>query len=99
MFGAVAARRAPPWAGAVAAGSGGTINATGSLDFRVTRVGADTVLERIVAMVRAAQGAKLPIQALVDKVVAYFVPAVLVVAALTFVAWLVFGQEGSLSLT
>ncbi|HET8984757.1 MAG TPA: heavy metal translocating P-type ATPase [Trueperaceae bacterium] len=77
---------------------GGTINATGSLDFRVTRVGADTVLEQIVALVRAAQGAKLPIQALVDKVVAYFVPAVLVVAALTFVAWLVFGPEGSFSL-
>jgi Cu+-exporting ATPase len=77
---------------------GGTINATGSIDFRVTHVGADTVLEQIVALVRTAQGAKLPIQALVDKVVAYFVPAVLVVAALTFVAWLVLGPEGSLSL-
>jgi len=77
---------------------GGTINGTGSLDYRVTRVGADTVLAQIVAMVRAAQGAKLPIQALVDKVVRYFVPAVLAVAALTFVAWLVFGPEGSVGL-
>ncbi len=77
---------------------GGTINSTGSLDYRVTRVGNDTVLAQIVALVQAAQGAKLPIQALVDKVVAYFVPAVLVVAALTFVAWLVFGPEGTFGL-
>ena len=77
---------------------GGTINATGSLDFRVTRVGSNTVLAKIVAMVQAAQGAKLPIQALVDRVVAYFVPAVLVVAALTLIAWLVFGPEGTFGL-
>src|SRR5690606_29780083 len=51
---------------------GGTVNGTGSLDFRVARVGADTVLAQIVVMVQAAQGAKLPIQAAVDKVVAYF---------------------------
>ena len=68
---------------------GGTINTTGSFDFRVTKVGADTLLSQIVAMVEAAQGAKLPIQALVDKVVRYFVPGVLAVAALTCLAWLV----------
>src|SRR3546814_4728183 len=56
---------------------GGTINKTGAFSFRATKVGADTVLAHIVRMVEAAQGAKLPIQALVDKVTAWFVPAVL----------------------
>jgi Cation transport ATPase len=54
-------------------------------------VGADTVLAQIVRMVETAQGAKLPIQALVDKVTMVFVPVVMAVAALTFLAWLVFG--------
>jgi P-type Cu+ transporter len=70
---------------------GGTINRDGSLTIAVTKIGADTVLARIVAMVEEAQGTKLPIQALADKVTAWFVPAVLGIAALTFVLWLVFG--------
>jgi heavy metal translocating P-type ATPase len=70
---------------------GGTLNTRGAFAFRATRVGADTVLAQIVRMVETAQGAKLPIQALVDKVTMVFVPVVMGVAALTFLAWLVFG--------
>jgi Cu+-exporting ATPase len=76
---------------------GGTINKTGSFTFRATKVGADTVLAQIIRMVEAAQGSKLPIQALVDKVTAWFVPAVMAAAALTFLVWLVFGPEPALS--
>ncbi|MFO7545646.1 MAG: heavy metal translocating P-type ATPase [Trueperaceae bacterium] len=72
---------------------GGTINTTGAFRFEATKVGADTVLAQIIAMVEAAQGAKLPIQALADKVVRYFVPAVMAVAAVTFGVWLVFGPQ------
>ncbi|HAF56394.1 MAG TPA: cadmium-translocating P-type ATPase [Thauera sp.] len=70
---------------------GGTLNTRGAFAFRTTRVGADTVLAQIIRMVEAAQGAKLPIQALVDKVTMVFVPVVMGVAVLTFLAWLVFG--------
>ncbi|HZH51302.1 MAG TPA: heavy metal translocating P-type ATPase [Microvirga sp.] len=77
---------------------GGTINKTGSFSFRATRIGADTVLAQIVRMVEQAQGSKLPIQALVDKVTAWFVPAVMAAAALTFLVWLVFGPEPALGL-
>ena len=70
---------------------GGTLNTRGAFAFRATRVGADTVLAQIIRMVEAAQGAKLPIQALVDKVTMVFVPVVMAVAALTFLAWVVFG--------
>ncbi|HEY0147085.1 MAG TPA: heavy metal translocating P-type ATPase [Methylovirgula sp.] len=76
---------------------GGTVNANGSLTVRVTKVGADTVLARIVHMVGEAQGAKLPVQALADKVTAWFVPAVIVVALLTFVAWLIFGPHPAIA--
>ncbi len=72
---------------------GGTINTSGSLTVKVTKTGADTVLSRIIKMVEQAQGAKLPIQALADKVTAWFVPAVMGVAALTFLVWLVFGPQ------
>ncbi|MFV0244979.1 MAG: heavy metal translocating P-type ATPase [Qingshengfaniella sp.] len=75
----------------------GTVNGNGSLTFRAEKVGADTMLAQIVRMVETAQGAKLPIQAAVDRVTAWFVPAVLAVAALTFVVWLVFGPEPALS--
>ncbi|AWN50627.1 heavy metal translocating P-type ATPase [Methylobacterium sp. 17Sr1-1] len=68
--------------------TGGTVNGTGALTVAVERVGADTALAQIVRMVEAAQGAKLPIQALADRVTARFVPAVLVLSLLTFVAWL-----------
>jgi len=76
---------------------GGTINKTGSFSFRATKVGADTVLAHIVRMVEAAQGSKLPIQALVDKVTAWFVPAVMAAAALTFSIWLFFGPPPALT--
>jgi Cu+-exporting ATPase len=76
---------------------GGTINTSGSLTVKVTKIGADTVLARIIKMVEQAQGTKLPIQALADKVTSWFVPAVMGVAALTFIVWLVFGPQPSLS--
>ncbi|MBI1418919.1 MAG: heavy metal translocating P-type ATPase [Limimaricola sp.] len=72
---------------------GGTINGTGTLVFTATAVGADTMLARIIAMVEQAQGAKLPIQSAVDRVTAWFVPAVLAAAAATVLAWLVFGPS------
>jgi len=77
---------------------GGTINKNGSLLFRATRVGADTVLAQIIRMVEAAQGSKLPIQALVDRVTAWFVPAVMSLALITFGVWLWFGPEPALTL-
>ncbi len=70
---------------------GGTVNGNGTLSYRAEAVGADTVLARIVALVEAAQGAKLPIQALADRVVLWFVPAVLVVALATLLVWLMLG--------
>ncbi|MCT4372330.1 copper-translocating P-type ATPase [Yangia mangrovi] len=76
---------------------GGTVNGAGALSFRATAVGADTMLARIIAMVEEAQGAKLPIQALADKVVIWFVPAVIAAATLTFLAWLIFGPSPALT--
>ncbi len=72
---------------------GGTINKTGSFTYRATKVGADTLLAQIIRMVEQAQGAKLPIQALVDRITSWFVPAVMAAAALTFLVWLVLGPE------
>jgi len=77
---------------------GGTINTTGALRFDATKVGSETVLAQIIAMVEAAQGAKLPIQALVDRVVLYFVPTVLALAAITFGVWVAFGPQPALTL-
>jgi Cu+-exporting ATPase len=77
--------------------AGGTVNGNGSLTYRATRVGADTMLARITRMVEQAQAAKLPIQALVDRITAWFVPAVMAAAAVTFLAWLLFGPSPSLS--
>jgi Cu+-exporting ATPase len=76
---------------------GGTVNKKGAFRFRATKVGSATMLAQIVRMVEAAQGAKLPIQALVDQVTAWFVPAVMAVAAITFAAWLIFGASPALS--
>ena len=76
---------------------GGTINGTGALTYTATAVGRDTMLARIVAMVEDAQGAKLPIQGLVDKITAWFVPAVMAFATLTVVGWLIFGPEPALT--
>ncbi|WP_047462563.1 heavy metal translocating P-type ATPase [Rhizobium rhizogenes] len=76
---------------------GGTINKTGSFTFRATKVGSDTLLAQIIKMVEAAQGSKLPIQTLVDKVTGWFVPAVILAAALTFGAWMLLGPSPALS--
>jgi P-type Cu+ transporter len=67
--------------------AGGTMNRTGSFRFEVTRVGKDTVLQQILRMVEEAQGSRAPIQRLADRVAAVFVPAVLLVALATFLAW------------
>jgi Cu+-exporting ATPase len=77
---------------------GGTINTTGSFTYRATRVGADTLLAQIIRMVEHAQGAKLPIQAMVDRITGWFVPAVIAAAALTFLVWLLLGPEPALGL-
>lgn len=77
--------------------TGGTVNGTGSFQFRATRVGADTTLAQIIRMVEQAQGAKLPIQGLVDRITLWFVPAVMALAALTVLVWLLVGPSPSLS--
>jgi Cu+-exporting ATPase len=77
--------------------TGGTVNGQGAITFRATAVGTDTVLARIIRMVEDAQSAKLPIQAMVDRVTLYFVPVVMAVAALTVLVWLVFGPEPALT--
>lgn len=75
---------------------GGTVNGTGALRVRATRVGADTVLAQVIRMVEQAQGAKLPIQGLVDRITAWFVPIVIAISLLTLVVWLVFGPAPAL---
>ncbi len=77
--------------------TGGTVNGTGSFQFRATRVGADTTLAQIIRMVEEAQGAKLPIQGMVDRITLWFVPAVMAFAALTVLIWLVIGPSPALS--
>ena len=74
---------------------GATLNRNGALQLRVTRTGEETVLARIIRLVREAQGSKPPIQRLADRVSAVFVPVVLVLATLTFGVWLLFGPEPS----
>ena len=80
-----------------AAVTGGTVNGTGALTYGATKVGRDTMLARIVTMVEEAQGAKLPIQGLVDRITLWFVPVVMVLAALTCLAWLTFGPAPALT--
>ncbi|MCR0980867.1 heavy metal translocating P-type ATPase [Roseomonas populi] len=70
---------------------GGTVNGAGALRLRATAVGSGTVLARITRLVEEAQGGKLPVQALADRVTLWFVPAVIGVAALTFLGWLLLG--------
>ena len=77
--------------------TGGTVNGAGSLTVQATRVGADSTLAQIIRMVEQAQGAKLPIQGLVDRVTLWFVPAVMALSVLTVLAWLVFGAGAGLS--
>ena len=72
---------------------GGTVNGTGSFVMRATRVGADTLLAQIVKLVSEAQRTRAPIQRLADVVAAWFVPVVLIAAALTFAAWSIYGPQ------
>lgn len=69
---------------------GGTLNKTGSFEFKVTRVGSETVLAQIIRLVEEAQGSKAPIQAFADRISAWFVPAVIGLALLTFIVWYFF---------
>ncbi len=76
---------------------GGTINGTGSLIMRAERVGAETLLARIVKLVGEAQRSRAPIQKLVDRVSAWFVPSVITIAAATFAGWAAFGPEPAMA--
>ena len=76
---------------------GATINATGSFIMRAERVGSETLLAQIVQLVGQAQRSRAPIQRLADRVAAWFVPAVVAVAAITFVAWFAFGPQPRLA--
>ena len=73
---------------------GGTMNRTGSFRFRATTLGADSVLARIVRLMRDAQGSRAPIQGLADRISAVFVPVVLMLAVVTFMAWYLLAGEG-----
>ena len=77
---------------------GGTVNGAGAVTFRASSVGGDTRLAQIITLVEQAQGAKLPIQGIVDKITAWFVPVVILVAFLTVSIWTLFGPDPSLSL-
>ncbi|SFU14926.1 Cu+-exporting ATPase [Pseudovibrio denitrificans] len=77
---------------------GATINGTGALSVQASKVGNDTVLSQIIQMVEQAQGAKLPIQGLVDKITSWFVPAVITIAIITVGVWFLFGPDPALSL-
>lgn len=76
---------------------GGTVNQHGAFTLRATAVGGQTVLAQIIRLVEQAQGSKLPIQAVVDKVTLWFVPAVMAAALLTFLVWLTFGPSPALT--
>ena len=76
---------------------GGTVNGAGALSLRATKVGGDTMLAQIIRMVEDAQGAKLPIQDLVNRITLWFVPAVMGVAVVTFLTWLLVGPDPALS--
>jgi len=76
--------------------TGGTVNGAAALSYRVTATGADTVLAHIVALIEEAQGGKLPVQALVDRVTRVFVPAVMALSVLTFGLWLAFAPAPAL---
>ena len=77
---------------------GATINTTGSFRFEAKKVGKDTVLARIMALVEQAQGSKAPIQRLADRISGVFVPIVMAVAVVTFLAWFLFGPEPAFTL-
>jgi Cu+-exporting ATPase len=77
---------------------GATLNKSGSFIFKATKVGRDTTLAQIVRLVEQAQGSKAPMQRLADQISEVFVPAILVLSALTFVAWMIFGAEPRVTL-
>jgi P-type Cu+ transporter len=77
--------------------TGGTVNGTGSFIMRAERVGSDTLLAQIVRMVAEAQRSRAPIQKLADIVASYFVPAVVLVAVITFIIWALFGPEPAMA--
>jgi Cu+-exporting ATPase len=76
---------------------GSSVNKTGAFTFRATKVGRDTALAQIVRMVEEAQSSKPPIGRLVDKISSLFVPSVMILGILTFLAWFNFGPEGALN--
>jgi len=76
---------------------GATLNSTGSLIIRAQRIGADTMLARIVRMVSEAQRSRAPIQRLADRVATYFVPAVVSISVVTFILWAIFGPQPRLA--
>lgn len=76
---------------------GGTINQNGTLTFTAVAVGGETMLAQIIRLVEQAQGSKMPIQAVVDKITLWFVPAVMIAAVLTFLVWLIFGPSPALT--
>jgi Cu+-exporting ATPase len=77
--------------------TGGTINRSGAFRYRATTLGADSVLARIVRVMRDAQASRAPVQALADRISAIFVPSVLAIAVVTFAAWMLVGGEASLA--
>ncbi len=77
--------------------TGGTVNTTGMFLMRAERVGSETVLSQIVRLVSEAQRTRAPIQRLADRVAAYFVPAVILIAAITFIVWALIGPQPRLS--
>ncbi|HME06569.1 MAG TPA: copper-translocating P-type ATPase, partial [Bryobacteraceae bacterium] len=77
--------------------TGGTVNGTGSFIFSAERVGADTLLAQIVKLVSEAQRSRAPVQRLADRVAAWFVPAVIAIAVVTFIAWAIWGPDPRLA--
>jgi Cu+-exporting ATPase len=77
---------------------GATINRTGSFKFEALKVGKDTALAQIIRLVQEAQGSKAPIQRLADKIAGVFVPIVILLAAATFVIWMIYGPQPALTL-
>ena len=76
---------------------GGTLNGTGSFVMEAQRVGSETLLSQIVQMVAEAQRSRAPIQRIADQVAGYFVPAVIAIAALAFIAWAIFGPQPAMA--
>jgi len=75
----------------------GTINQKGSFEFKAEKVGGDTILAHIIKMVQEAQGSKPPVQKMVDKIAGIFVPVVITIAIITFIAWMALGTENAIT--